>query len=217
MEKFMQNLRDFNFFSKFSDKDLELLEKISLQKDYGKDEILFYEGDEPKRLYILLEGSLKLYKTNLKGAEIFLHLILPVNFVAEIANFENIPYPATASFISNSSVLSIDYEKFKQHFLNNLDMAFTLVRSLSHKLKITSEILHKELILSSEAKIAKLLVENGELFGIIKNVNIASILNITPETLSRTLTKFKKEKLLSFDFDGKIKELNPEILKSFYA
>ena len=56
-----------------------------------------------------------------------------------------------------------------------------------------SEVVTNEIVLTSEAKIAKFLVENGELFSSLKNTKVASLLNLTPETLSRTLTKFKKQ------------------------
>jgi CRP/FNR family transcriptional regulator len=62
-----------------------------------------------------------------------------------------------------------------------------------------SQVITNELILNSEAKIAKFIVENSELFGQLKNTQIASILNISPETLSRALGKFKKNNLIQTD------------------
>ena len=55
---------------------------------------------------------------------------------------------------------------------------------------------HKETILSSEAKVADLILNEITTFNRIKNNEIASILNITPETLSRILSKLKKEKII---------------------
>ncbi len=212
----MVNLEDLGFFSKFSKEDMQTLKSISVQKTYQKDEILFYEGDEPKYLYLLLDGILKVYKTNFKAQEIFLHHLSPVCFVAELANFENIPYPASSSFLTSGEVLRIDYEKFKKHFLFHPNMSFIIIKSLSSKLRIVSEVLQKELILSSEAKIAKFIVENGELFGVVKNVQIASILNITPETLSRTLSKMKNDKFICFDGNNALIYKNTQALKNLY-
>lgn len=213
----MKNFEELEFFSKFSKDDIKKLKSISTQKKYQKDEILFYEGDKPKYLYILLDGVLKAYKTNFKSQEIFLHQILPINFVAEIANFENIPYPASSIFLTSGEVLRVEYESFKKDFLTHPLMSFSIVKSLSSKLRVMSEVLHKELILTSEAKIAKFIVENGELFGIIKNVKIASLLNITPETLSRILAKMRHDSLISFDEQNCLKYVDVDTLKNIYT
>lgn len=61
-------------------------------------------------------------------------------------------------------------------------------------MKILAELLHNETIYSSEANIADFLLNNASIFTRLKNNKIASILNLTPERLSRVLTKLKKKK-----------------------
>ncbi len=212
----MKDLREIVFFNEFSDDELTKLKAISIRKKYQKGEILFYEGDEPKYMHLLLDGVLKIYKTDFKSNQIFLHQFVGVNFIAELANFESIPYPASSEFVTSGEVLKIEYKPFKRDFLSDGRVSFKMIKSLSNKLKIASEVMHKEIILPSEAKIAKFIVENSELFGVIKNVNIASILNITPETLSRILKKMKHDKIVTFDEKYHIKNYDEEVLKSLY-
>ena len=212
----MIKLKEVSYFSALDDADIEKLEAISTLKSYNKGEILFYEGDEPAFLHVLLDGVLKLYKTNFKGTQIFLHQFLPTSFVAELANFENIPYPATAEFTVAGSVLKIDYARFKEDFMQHPELSFKIIKSLTGKLKIMSEVVHKEIILTSEAKIAKFIVENGDLFGSLKNTQIASILNLTPETLSRTLTKMKQQELVSLDENNYLLGCDEEALRAIY-
>jgi CRP/FNR family transcriptional regulator len=66
-------------------------------------------------------------------------------------------------------------------------------------MKLLENLLHKETVFSSEAKIADLIANNAKVFQYLKNNEIASILNITPETLSRTLTKLKKEEIITLN------------------
>ena len=68
----MERIKNIPCFSKLSDEQLEKLKKISVIKKYNAKEILFYEGDAPTYLYVLLQGTLKVYKTNHKGQQIFL-------------------------------------------------------------------------------------------------------------------------------------------------
>ncbi|AFL68060.1 Crp/Fnr family transcriptional regulator [Sulfurospirillum barnesii] len=195
----MERLKNIAIFSKLNDAQFEKLKKISVIKKYNAKEILFYEGDAPVYLYVLLQGTLKVYKTNHKGQQIFLHEFYPGGLVAELANFENIPYPATAEFMSQSEVLRIDYKALEKDFFKNPDISFEIIKSLIAKHKILIDVIQKEVILTADAKVAKFILENSELFDTLKNTQIASLLNLTPETLSRTLSKFKASGLIEMD------------------
>lgn len=209
-------LKNIPVFKSLNTDELTKLQEISVVKKYKKGEFLFMEGDDTKWLIYLITGSLKLYKTSPKGKEIFLHQLKPMNFVAELANFENIPYPATATFIISGEVLKIDYSKFKDNFLSNPKISLEILKSLSQKLKITSEILHQELVLNSEARVAKFITEHEDLFNSLKHTKISSILNITPETFSRIINKFKTLNLITLNDNNKLIAKNEQNLKDIY-
>ncbi|WP_041957038.1 Crp/Fnr family transcriptional regulator [Sulfurospirillum arsenophilum] len=206
-------IRSISIFSHLNDEQLEKLKKISVIKKYKAKEILFYEGDAPTYLYVLLQGTLRVYKTNHKGQQIFLHQFYPGGLVAELANFENIPYPATAEFMSDSEVLRIDYKALEHDFFKNPDISFEIIKSLIAKHKILIDVIQKEVILTADAKVAKFILENGELFKTLKNTQVASILNLTPETLSRTLSKFKSSNMIELDEKHHIQVINRQKLE----
>ena len=209
----MDRIRTISIFSKLNDEQIEKLKKISVIKKFSAKEILFYEGDAPIYLYVLLQGTLKVYKTNHKGQQIFLHQFYPGGLVAELANFENIPYPATAEFMSESEVLRIDYKALEHGFFKNPDISFEIIKSLIAKHKILIDVIQKEVILTADAKVAKFILENGELFKTLKNTQVASILNLTPETLSRTLSKFKSSGFIELDDKHHIRVLDAQKLE----
>jgi CRP/FNR family transcriptional regulator len=82
---------------------------------------------------------------------------------------------------------------------------------LTGKVLLLSSLVHKETILSSEAKIADLMIKKRSVFNRLKNNEIASMLNLTPETFSRILTKFKKEHIIAID-NHQLKILNEDAL-----
>lgn len=209
----MDRIRNVSCFSKLTDEQLEKLKKISVIKKYKGKEILFYEGDAPIYLYVLLQGTLKVYKTNHKGQQIFLHQFYPGGLVAELANFENIPYPATAEFMSDSEVLRIDYKALETDFFKNPEISFEIIKSLIAKHKILIDVIQKEVILTADAKVAKFILENENLFKKLKNTQVASILNLTPETLSRTLSRFKSSGIIDLDEKHHIRVLEPAKLE----
>ncbi|NLY04400.1 MAG: Crp/Fnr family transcriptional regulator, partial [Campylobacter sp.] len=155
-------LKEIPFFSSLNEHELTKLEEISVVKKYKKGEMLFLEGEEPQWLSILLKGRLKIYKTNPKGKEIFLHEIRPINMIAELVNFEEMRYPASSIFVSNGEILRINYHKFKALFIDNPTILFELLKSISDKLKRMNEIFIREIVLDSEEKVAKYICENFE-------------------------------------------------------
>ncbi|MDD3462332.1 MAG: Crp/Fnr family transcriptional regulator [Sulfurospirillaceae bacterium] len=209
----MERIKKIPMFSALSQRHIQKLQEISTIKSYEPKEILFYEGDNPEYMHVLLKGGLKLYKTNHKSQQIFLHQFNNLNLIAELANFENIPYPATAEFTTKAEVLKIDYKKLEEGFFQNPEISSMIIKSLAGKLKILINVVQNEVVLTSEAKVAKFLLRNAELFGTLKNTQIASILNITPETLSRTLTKLKSSKIIETPDKNSVIILNEEKLK----
>ncbi len=210
------DLKTIDFFSGIDEKNLKKIESISSLVELKSGNILFYEGDKPVFMHILLSGVLKLYKTDLKGHQIFMHSFTPVSLVGELANFENIPYPATAEAVVKSKVLKIDFSKLSEDFFKNPEVSIQIIKSLSQKAKILTNVIHKEMILTTEAKIAKLIVENREIFKELKNTQIANILNITPETLSRTLTRFKKIGYITINRKHEINIVDCDALEILY-
>jgi CRP/FNR family transcriptional regulator len=136
--------------------------------------------------------------------------------VGELANFENIKFPASSRFITKGEVLKIDYKKLEEDFFRNPEICMEIIRSLTNKVRILSNVIHHEMILTSEAKVAKFIKEHKNLFETVRNNQIAAILNVTPETLSRTLSKFKKDKLISIEKNHEITILNNEKITSLF-
>ena len=205
-------LDKFWFFESLSDTDLKELKNITIKKSYKKGDILFYADDKPRFLHLLADGTVKLYKHDFKDNEVVLHNLNAPNLIAEIANFEEIPYPANCSFESDGEIYLIDYEKFKERFLSKSEIAMVFIKSLTKKIKALESFINYSITTDSYTKIVRFLSENESKLKDIKQVKIASILNISPETLSRNITKLKKEKIIDKE-DGYIKIIDHERLQ----
>ena len=86
MEKI--GLEDLFFFNFLKEEDLIRLKEISVKKYFNKDEILFYKGDEPKYLHLLIKGIVKLYTYDHKDNEVIIHNLMAPSLIAEIVNYE---------------------------------------------------------------------------------------------------------------------------------
>ncbi len=167
-------------------------------KHFTKESILFYEGDESEYLHILFEGSIKLYKTTPKGSKVQINSLEAPTLIGEYACFEQQPFPATCEFMTDGCIGLLPFDMVYK-YLNNPDFSLEIIKSLTAKVSLLSALVHKETVLSSEAKVADLMLQKLSLFHRLKNNEIASILNLTPETFSRIMTKFKKDRIISVE------------------
>lgn len=206
-------LKDVFLFKDVCDDTLSKIEDITSVIKLSKDNVLFYEGDESKDLYLLTRGIIKLYKTSSNDKEIILKYFHSNEFIAEVANFEEIPYPATAQSFSDTELLKIDFEKLKEIIFSDPKLAFVIQTSLIKKIRNLEKLVSLHVVLDSKERIAKYLCDHTEDFFNTKNVIIAEILNISPETLSRMLRVFKDEGLI----DNKAQTVDKEKLENFFS
>jgi CRP/FNR family transcriptional regulator len=199
----------------FKDVDEETIQNIegftTIQK-VSKDNIIFYEGDESKHLYLLVKGVIKLYKTSSSHKEIVLKYFHDNELIGEVANFEDIPYPATAKAYSNIEILKIDFVKLKAIIVQNPNLSFNIQTSLIKKIKNLENIISTNLVLDSKERVAKYIYNYADTFFVTKNIEIAEILGVSPETLSRILKFFKDHDII----DIKTKKIDKEALIPFF-
>ncbi|SFV62488.1 transcriptional regulator, Crp/Fnr family [hydrothermal vent metagenome] len=194
----MFKLEEIPMFSALTQEHIKELYDQTHIKHFTKDSIVFYEGDKSNYLHILLDGSIKLYKTTPKGTQIQINRLAAPSMIGEYACFEQQPFPATCEFVTDGTMGLLPFEMVYKH-LNNSDFSLEIIKSLTGKVALLSALVHKETVLSSEAKVADLMMQKLALFHRLKNNEIASVLNLTPETFSRIMTKFKKEGLIKVE------------------
>ncbi len=209
------DLREIYIFKNLSDENIKKLERFSYEKNFEKGDLLFYEGEEPENLYILTEGIIRVYKTDFKGHEITLHHFYPISLIAELANFEKMNYPATAEFETPGRVIAINFDMFEKEIMKNPELSYEIVKSLLHKIKVLDNVIVQNLMMDAVSRVAKFIYEHEDLFLTLKHNKIASVLNITPETLSRILKKFREREILIKE-KSSYKILDREKLKKYF-
>jgi CRP/FNR family transcriptional regulator len=208
----INKLKSIYLFEKFSSEDFDKLVTIAKLKKYQRGNIIFYEGDESNDLHILISGEAQVYKNDYKSNRVVMHNFSKPSLIAEVANLDHIPFPATCEATTNSEFILIDYKKFEEIFFKDPLISIQIIKSLTKKIKSLENTIDSNLVLDATSRVAKYIYQNNEEFKKIKNRDIAQLLNIKPETLSRILKKFKESGLI--DKDGTILEY--ESLKNMF-
>ena len=205
-------LKNIDMFKDLDEDTLNKIEKFTTEHTISKDNIVFYEGDDTKYLYLLVHGIIKLYKTSSHHKEIVLKYFHENELIGEVANFEQIPYPATAKAYTDVEIIKIDFEKLKGIIYSSPELSFIIQTSLIKKIKNLETIISTNLVLDSKERVAKYIYNHPDDFFTTKNILIAEILSVSPETLSRILKFFKDHDII----DVKSKKVDKEALLQYF-
>ena len=187
----MHRLEQIDFFRHLDDAQQRALAEKALTRRYRSGEVLFFAGETPTAFIFLLEGTLRLYKSDSQGNEYTLHRFTPVHPIAELPTLEQYPFPASARFETDGLVLLIGYRDMKEAIERDAALAFALMGSLSQKIKHLEKLIKSHFVLDTTARVAKLIAEDPETFNTHKKQQLAAQLNMSPETFSRALKKLK--------------------------
>ncbi|AYJ77435.1 Crp/Fnr family transcriptional regulator [Aliarcobacter cryaerophilus] len=196
-----QSIRSLDFFENLSDEQIDVLSNFSFISKYEKDSILFYETDLKTNLLFLVSGLIKIYKYDKFDNEIFLYHIYSNSLISELSNLNTneIFCFSNASFIEDSVVLSIDFLKLQEHFLNNNLLVKELMNSLLKKTNQLQSLVNRELVFDATAKVAYMLVSDLKMFNNLKRQDVSFMLHIQPETLSRVLKKLSRDNIIEIE------------------
>lgn len=212
-----ESLESFAPFNTLEQKDLLELNKIVTFKTFTPKQIVLYEQTEVNALFYCVKGLLKLYKVNRFENEIFLGLLengllLDLNLEkgGKFVSFANI------ECLQDSIIACFEGEKITQALRTNPRILALFFKETLKKLQLFEEVIQKNLIFDSTAKIAWSLYFHLDSFNTYKKQENASFLNIQPETLSRTLKKLHRDNIISTNKQGKIEILNPQKLYDIF-
>jgi CRP/FNR family transcriptional regulator len=95
---------------------------------------VFREGDPSDYLYVVQKGSVKLFKFLSSGRELTLNIFYPGESIAEGYLVEEIPFPASAIALENSTVIKVDKIAYFALFNNFPDAALSIIHALSQRI-----------------------------------------------------------------------------------
>lgn len=190
---------------------IKQLRKIGKIKHYKSDNILFFEGEMPKKLLLLLSGKVRLYKA-FGDIQKNIHTLESICFIAEMPSFTNEIYPASGICVSDCEILEIDLIDFKKEIMKNNEFCFSLIASLCQKIGILERYITQSNKNLTQNLIAFLLENNAKL---PTQRKIAEILNSNPQSLSRIIKKLKDLNAISIN-KGKIAIVDSKKLEQIY-
>ena len=194
-------IRSAPLFSALSDDDASALRASMTQVKVTKGHTLFKEGDEGDRLYVVLEGKLKLGTTSVDGRENLLSILGPGEMFGELSLFDPEPRTATATAVTDAKLLALAHDQVIGLVTAHPQASLELLRRLAQRLRKSNEILADLVFADVPGRVAKAIIDLGARFGVAKeeglHVNhdltqeeLAQLVGASRETVNKALADF---------------------------
>jgi CRP-like cAMP-binding protein/CheY-like chemotaxis protein len=187
---------------------------------FSKKTTLYSEGKRPKYLYYLKSGKIKGFRLHEDGKEYITNLFSPGDFIGYTPLLENKSYEDTAQALETSEVIMIPKEEFIELVFKDMNVATKFIKLIAQNVQEKEERLLNLAYGSLRKRVAKALIDihnkfhkGGEKSSAldISREDIAQYVGTATESLIRTLSDFKSEKLIEIK-EGKIHITNMEKL-----
>jgi len=167
----------------------------------SRGQVLFKEGDAGDRLFVVVDGKLKLGTTSNDGRENLLSILGPGDMFGELSLFDPGPRTATATAVVDSRLLALANDQVIGWVKEHPQVSLQLLGRLAQRLRKANDVLSDLVFADVPGRVAKAIIELGERFGTKKDdglhVNheltqeeLAQLVGASRETVNKALADF---------------------------
>ena len=215
-------VRQAPLFAALDEEAAEALRSTMTRVEVPRGDTIFHEGDRGDRLYVIIEGKIKLGRASGDGRENLLAVLGPGEMFGELSLFDPGPRNATGTAVADTVLLGVGTDDLDQWLHGRPDVARHLLRALARRLRRTNEALADLVFSDVPGRVAKALLDLSERFGRptddglrvahdLTQEELAQLVGASRETVNKALADFASRGWLRLDGKSVI-ILDPERL-----
>lgn len=204
---------------------LRALDAISSSASYPKGAVLFVQGQQPRGVFILCSGRVKMSASSTEGKSLILRIAGVGEIVGVPGTLSGKPYELTAEAFEPIQAAFIPRDAFLQFLREHGEAALSVAEILTEIYLATyREVRYLGLAGSAEAKLARFLLDfteksapaTGETRAILTltHEEIAEMIGASRETVSRLFANFKRRNLVAIHGSTLIIPSRPDLEKA---
>lgn len=208
-------LRRCGFFRNLTPASLARLEPITRLVTYRKDDVIFRQGDPCPGVYVVGEGAVRVFKIAPNGKEHVLHFAYSGMTFAEVAAIGDFPCPAHAQATEPTVCALVPKRDLNRALRDDHDLCLELITGMVVWVRQLVGLLEDVTLRDASGRVARHLIESDATRGTgdfalpMRKRDLASHLNLTSETLSRTLRRLVECVLIEMPDQHHIRIVNP--------
>ena len=168
---------------------------------FRRGQCVFLEGDAGDRLYVIVEGKVKISRRALDGRENVLAVLGPAEIFGELALFDPGPRTSTVTTLTNVRSMSMDRAALSVWIRDHPEIAEQLLRVLARRLRRTNDIVTDVIFTDVPGRVAKQLLTLAQRFGVregaalrvdhdLTQLELAQLVGSSRETVNKALGEF---------------------------
>ena len=186
----IENLRSNALFKYISDNDLRSIIKTLKEETFSANSIIFSEETRGERLYLILDGRVKISKITKGGIESPLAVVGKGEFFGDMELIEDQPRSARTTALDNTVVAGIAKHDFDTLIKTNHIVALNLLRSVSKRLRATDQTVVLQMessIDSAQAQVDKLNLLIDAAKTVNSTLDLEKLLDVILETAIKSI------------------------------
>ena len=167
----------------------------------GRGEHLFEEGDAGDRLYVVLDGKIKLTRAAADGRENLTSVLGPGEMFGELSLFDPRPRTMGAVAVTDARLAALAHDELRGWLAGRPDVAMHLLRALVQRLRRTNDVLSDLVFTDVPGRVAKALLDLADRFGEkspegiqvhhdLTQEELAQLVGASRETVNKALADF---------------------------
>jgi len=202
----VNTLRSCQLFTGLPQPDLGEIAAVTILKSLDKGEYLFHEGDPARGFYVVQRGAVNVHRVNAAGKEQIIHVFRIGESFAEVALATERGYPADARALEPTQVLLVQKHGIVDLLKRRPELALRMLGSMSSHLRVLVVQLEDLTLKDVETRLANWLIKRcpnpasdraARIELTMTKRVLAAELGTVSETFSRTLAKFREQKLIA--------------------
>ena len=172
--------------------------------------IIFAEGEAGERMYVVLDGKVKLGHTSPDGRESLLAVLGPGEVFGELSLFDPGPRTATATAVTDTVVVGLGHADLRPWLTGRPEVAESLLQALAQRLRRTNEALADLVFSDVPGLVAKQLLDLADKFGQpgpdgvlvhhdLTQEELAQLVGASRETVNKALADFTQRGWVEVD------------------
>ncbi|MGB0466917.1 MAG: Crp/Fnr family transcriptional regulator [Pontibacterium sp.] len=207
MERALGQIRRHTLLAALNDGQFHTLTSHARLVSLKADQTLFLQDSEAERFFIVLQGSIKLFRLTSEGREIVMNVLMQDSAVGEAAMFmAKHHYPVNASAIESSQVISLSSHVYQRLLRDSSESCFGVLAAMACRLQNSMAEIETLTMQSASHRVVRFLLslvkgdeERIEVKLPVAKQLIAARLAMQPETFSRVMRDLKSRELLEVD------------------
>jgi CRP/FNR family cyclic AMP-dependent transcriptional regulator len=151
-------LRDVALFRDLPERELDLLAQQVARKRFGRNALIFSQGDPGDGLHIVEEGHVSITRQSPEGDELILGLCEPGEYFGDLALFDTEPRSATATAVDECTTLFLGRAAFRAFLEAHPKALLTCLGAIVGQLRRCTDIADEIALLDIRSRLARRLL-----------------------------------------------------------